>query len=174
MLGRPAFEKQLMMLTFRVPIAIRTGWLAHLSAARLAGVPATRLAQHHPPPQVTRELAQLLGPGHRLVEVGQELADRAPSCHIASPRFVLDERSAAILFKPLTTGKGHRRSTKDKRRIAPRPQRYCIRQPRRRQRDAVLRARFSSGAESIASGFRSADIATDKRMMCASSHVCGA
>ena len=87
------------MLTFRVPIAIRTGWLAHLSAARLAGVPATRLAQHHSPPQVARELAQLLGPGHRLVEVGQELTDRAPSCHIASPRFVFNERSAAILFK---------------------------------------------------------------------------
>lgn len=87
------------MLTFRVPVAIRTGWLAHLSAARLAGVPTTRLAQHHAPPQVARELAQLLGPGHRLVEVGQELTDRAPSCHITSPRFVLDERPAAILFK---------------------------------------------------------------------------
>lgn len=87
------------MLTFRVSVAIRTGWLAHLSAARLAGVPTARLAQHHPPPQVARELAQLLGPGHRLVEVGQELTDRALPCHITSPRFVLDERSAAILFK---------------------------------------------------------------------------
>jgi hypothetical protein len=87
------------MPAFRVPVAIRTGWLAHLSAARLAGMPATRLAQHHSPPQVAHELAQLLGPGHWLVEVGQELTDRAPSCHIASPRFVLDERPAAILFK---------------------------------------------------------------------------
>jgi hypothetical protein len=56
-----------------VLVAIRTGWLIHLSAARLAGMPAARLTQRHSAPQIARELAQLLGQGHRLIEVGQEI-----------------------------------------------------------------------------------------------------
>jgi len=61
------------MLTFRVLVAIRTGWFIHPSAARLAEVPATRLAQRHSPPQIAREFAQLLVQGHRLIQVGQEI-----------------------------------------------------------------------------------------------------
>jgi hypothetical protein len=56
-----------------VLVAIRTGRLIHLSATRLAGVPATPLAQRHSPPQIARELAQLLAPAHRLIQVGQEI-----------------------------------------------------------------------------------------------------
>jgi len=56
-----------------VLLAIRTGWFIHPSATRLAGVPATRLTQRHSPPQIARELAQLLGQRHRLIQVGQEI-----------------------------------------------------------------------------------------------------
>jgi hypothetical protein len=61
------------MLTLRVRVAIRTGWFIHLSATRLAGMPAARLAQRHSPPQIAREFAQFLGQGHRLIQIGQEI-----------------------------------------------------------------------------------------------------
>jgi hypothetical protein len=81
------------MPTLRVLVAIRTGWFSHLSATRLAVIPATCLTQHHSPPQIARELAQLLAQGHRLIEVGQEITHKIPSCHVASLSFVLDEHS---------------------------------------------------------------------------------
>jgi hypothetical protein len=61
------------MLAFHVLVAIRTGWFTHPSATRLAVIPATRLTQRHSPPQIARELAQLLVQGHRLIQVGQEI-----------------------------------------------------------------------------------------------------
>ena len=53
----------------------RTGRMLGLSAARLTGMAAAILAQDHAPPEVAYQLAQLLGPWHGLVEVGQEVMD---------------------------------------------------------------------------------------------------
>ena len=54
-------------------VAVRTGRMTDLSAARLAIVATARLTQDHAPPEITRQLAQLFVKGHRLIEVGQEI-----------------------------------------------------------------------------------------------------
>jgi hypothetical protein len=51
----------MMMLIMRVVMTIRTGRsAAPHSAARFARVAATRLAQHHPSPEIARELTHFL------------------------------------------------------------------------------------------------------------------
>ena len=62
-----------MTMMICVRVAIRTGRITDLSAARLAVVSTARLTQGHTPPEITRELAQLFVQGHRLIKVGQEI-----------------------------------------------------------------------------------------------------
>ena len=62
-------------------MTIRTGRCTPHSAARFARMPATRLAQHHPSPEVARELPYFLWKWHRLIEIGQELTKDISSCH---------------------------------------------------------------------------------------------
>ena len=78
----------MMMLIMSVVMTIRTGrCAAPHSAARFTRVAATRLAQSHPSPQVTRELPHFLWKWHRLIEIGQELTKDISSCHQScSPR----------------------------------------------------------------------------------------
>ena len=72
-----------------VMLTIQTGRCAAHSAAWLAGVPATGLAQHYSPPEIAGELAHFLCQGHRLIEVGQELTETRSSCHVfTSPHSV--------------------------------------------------------------------------------------
>ena len=68
-------------MTSRWHIAIRTGWPIGPSATRLAEMSAAILAQGNAPPQVAHELAELLSKGHRLIEVGQEVAGRGSTGH---------------------------------------------------------------------------------------------
>jgi hypothetical protein len=70
-----------MMLIMRVVMTIRTGRCTPHSAARFARVPATCLAQHHPSPEIARELPYFLWKWHRLIEIGQELTKDISSCH---------------------------------------------------------------------------------------------
>jgi hypothetical protein len=72
----------LMMFIMSVVMTIRTGRCAAHSAPWLTWVPATGLAQHHPPPEVARELAHFLWQWHRLIEIGQELTETSSSCHV--------------------------------------------------------------------------------------------
>jgi hypothetical protein len=62
-----------MVIMTRVRVAVRTGRITDLSAARLTVVATARLTQDHAPPEITRQLAQLLVKGHRLIQVGQEI-----------------------------------------------------------------------------------------------------
>ena len=50
----PLHKGLLVMLMMRVIVTIRTGRCAPLSTPRLARVPATGLAQNHPPPEIAR------------------------------------------------------------------------------------------------------------------------
>jgi hypothetical protein len=59
-----------MMLAMSVMMTIRTGRCAAHSATWFTWVPATGLAQRHPPPEVARELAHFLWKWHRLIEIG--------------------------------------------------------------------------------------------------------
>jgi hypothetical protein len=73
----------MMMIVMRVGMTIRTGrCAAPHSAARFTRVPATRLAQSHPSPQVARELPHFLWKRHRLIEIGQELTKDISSWHL--------------------------------------------------------------------------------------------
>jgi hypothetical protein len=66
-----------------VVVIVRTGRVGSLSTAGLAVVAAAVLAQDHPPPEVPGQLPQFLRQRHRLVEVGEELAERGSGCHAA-------------------------------------------------------------------------------------------
>lgn len=72
------------MLSMSVVMTIRTGRSAAHSAAWFAWVPATGLAQHHPPPEVACELAHFLWKWHRLIEIGYKLTIVRFSCHLDS------------------------------------------------------------------------------------------
>jgi hypothetical protein len=79
----------MMMLVMSVMMTIRTGRCAAHSAAWLARMAATGLAQRYPPPEVACELAHFLWQWHRLIEIGQELAKHSSSCHLfCSPHHV--------------------------------------------------------------------------------------
>jgi hypothetical protein len=81
-IGKTSNQKEsVMMLIMRVVMTIRTGRCTPPSAARFARVPATRLAQHHPSPEVARELPHFLWKWHRLIEIGQELTKDISSRH---------------------------------------------------------------------------------------------
>ncbi len=78
-----------MMLLMSMMMTIRTGRCATHSAAWLARVAATGLAQRHSKPVVARELAHFLWQWHRLIEIGQELPKHSSSCHVVfSPQHV--------------------------------------------------------------------------------------
>jgi hypothetical protein len=62
------------MVVFSLAMAVRTGRVIGHSAARLTMMAAAALAQQHTAPEVARELVQLFGQWHWLVEVGQEVA----------------------------------------------------------------------------------------------------
>jgi hypothetical protein len=64
-----------------VMILIRTGWVIGLSATRLAVIAATCLPQHYSAPQITSQFGQFLGQWHRLVEIGQKVAEAGTLCH---------------------------------------------------------------------------------------------
>ena len=64
-----------LMLMIGVRVVARTGRIGAYSAARLAVVAATVLTQDHATPQVAGQLMQFLGPGHRLIEVSQEISE---------------------------------------------------------------------------------------------------
>jgi hypothetical protein len=51
---RPRKGLLVMMLMIRVIVTIRTGRCAPLSTPRFTRMPATGLAQNHPPPEVAR------------------------------------------------------------------------------------------------------------------------
>jgi hypothetical protein len=53
----------------------RTGRVIGLSAAGFAVVATAGLAQHHAPPQVACQFGYLLMYRHRLIEVGQNIAE---------------------------------------------------------------------------------------------------
>jgi hypothetical protein len=59
-----------------IGVSVRTGRMIVFSAAWLAVVPTAGPAQDHPAPEVERELDQLLRRRHRLVKIGQEIAER--------------------------------------------------------------------------------------------------
>ena len=61
--------------------AVPPGRRHDLSAARFTIVAAAVLPQCNPTPEVSQELTDLLTPGHRLVEIGEEAAQRRSSCH---------------------------------------------------------------------------------------------
>ena len=63
-------------------VSIRTGRVVVLSAAGFAIVAAAGLAQHDPTPEITRELRILLAPWHRLIEVGEKLAEGSVTWHV--------------------------------------------------------------------------------------------
>jgi hypothetical protein len=65
----------------RMAVVVRTGRILDLSAAWLAMMPTTGLAEHNTTPQVARELGKLLRQWHRLVKVGQDSTDRRAFCH---------------------------------------------------------------------------------------------
>ena len=72
-------------------VTLRTGEGIDASTAGLAVVTAAVLPQDDSPPQVARQLEQLLRERHGLVEIGQEIA-QGGSCHgmiIANQRDVL-------------------------------------------------------------------------------------
>jgi hypothetical protein len=76
----------MMMLMIRVIVTIRTGRRAPLSTPRFTRMPATGLAQNHPPPEVARQFAQFLRKRHRLIEIGQKLAECISCSHaLCSP-----------------------------------------------------------------------------------------
>ena len=76
----------MMMLMIRVIVTIRTGRRAPLSTPRFTWMPAAGLAQNHPPPEVARQLAQFLRKRHRLIEIGQKLAECISCSHgLCSP-----------------------------------------------------------------------------------------
>jgi len=78
-----------MMLVMSVMMTIRTGQSVAHSTAWFARVATTGLAQRHPPPEVTSELAHFFCPWHWLIEIGQELSEHSSSCHlISSPQHV--------------------------------------------------------------------------------------
>jgi hypothetical protein len=56
-------------------VAVRTGRPAHSSTARFARVSAAILPENHAPPEVAHQLAELLPRRHRLIQVGQEIAE---------------------------------------------------------------------------------------------------
>jgi hypothetical protein len=58
-----------------VMIFARTGRVFDLSASGFAVVPATGLLQDDPPPQVPRQLVELFGERHGLIEIGQEVLE---------------------------------------------------------------------------------------------------
>jgi hypothetical protein len=63
----------------------RTGRIGALSAAGLAGVPTTRLAQHDAARKIARQPGQLLVDGHRLIQIGQEIAECRSLRHVSTP-----------------------------------------------------------------------------------------
>ena len=56
-------------------VGLRTGGVLDPSTPGLAVVAAAILFQDHTPPQVARQLVQLFGQRHGLVQVGQELTE---------------------------------------------------------------------------------------------------
>jgi hypothetical protein len=59
-----------------VSVGLRTGGVFHPSTPGLAVVTAAILPQNNTPPQIARQLVQLFGQRHGLIEVGEELAKR--------------------------------------------------------------------------------------------------
>jgi hypothetical protein len=57
-----------------VMVIVRTGRSIPHSAARLPIMPAARLPQRHPAPQIARQLPHLLRQRHRLIQVRQKVA----------------------------------------------------------------------------------------------------
>ena len=79
-----------MIVVIRVRVAVRTGRVADLSAAWLAIMATARLAQGHAPPEIARQLGQLFMKGHRLIQVGQEISQGRPFCHVTFLKFLCD------------------------------------------------------------------------------------
>jgi hypothetical protein len=61
----------------------RTGRMVSLSAPWLTVMPATGLAEHDPPPEVTGQLGELFRERHRLIEVGKEITEQGSEVHCA-------------------------------------------------------------------------------------------
>ena len=61
-------------------VSLRTGEMFHSSTAGLAIMTTTALSQDHPPPQVASQFEKLFRQRHRLVEIGQKIAERV-ICH---------------------------------------------------------------------------------------------
>ena len=61
-------------------VSLRTGEMFHSSTAGLAVMTTTALSQDHPPPQVASQFEKLFRQRHRLVEIGQKIAERV-ICH---------------------------------------------------------------------------------------------
>ena len=61
-------------------VSLRTGEMFHSSTAGLAVMTTTTLSQDHPPPQVASQFEKLFRQRHRLVEIGQKIAERV-ICH---------------------------------------------------------------------------------------------
>jgi hypothetical protein len=70
-----------MILLMGVILPIRTGWHTPLSTPWFPRLSATELAQHHPPPEIVRELAHFLRQRHWLIEIGQELTQGTSASH---------------------------------------------------------------------------------------------
>jgi hypothetical protein len=64
-----------LVMVMMMSVGLRTGGIFHKSTTRLAVVAAAILAQHHAAPQVARQLVQLFGQRHGLVQVRQEVAE---------------------------------------------------------------------------------------------------
>ncbi len=62
-------------------MSVRTGRVIMLSAARLAGMTATRLPENDPSPEIAGQLRDFLSSRHGLVEIGEELSERTDSRH---------------------------------------------------------------------------------------------
>jgi hypothetical protein len=89
-------------------MVVRTGRIVGLSAAWLAMMAATGLAQNHTAPEVARKLGKFLLRRHRLIKVGQEIAYRWAFSHgsllqdeytmikVTASRYIIDSVSLEL------------------------------------------------------------------------------
>src|SRR5688572_18387725 len=67
--------RMIVLMMVMMIVGLRTGGVFHNSTTRLAVVAAAVLTQDHATPQVARQLVQLFGQRHGLVQVGQEVTE---------------------------------------------------------------------------------------------------
>jgi hypothetical protein len=65
----------IVLIMMAMIVGLRTGGILDLSTTWLTIVAAAVLAQYHAAPQVARQLVQLFGQRHGLVQVGEEVAE---------------------------------------------------------------------------------------------------